>query len=786
MQAVPSDAAVGFHVPPSPSGLPGRAHPRLRAVVALGAAAVGLSALALAGAPGLRVLATAPSVLSPAATWPALLAFAALLFLLQQQGFVFRWRGQSTKISLDEGAFFLGVLVLPLPHVVLATTASAVVNQWIHRRAPYKAAFNVGEYAASAFAAAGAALALRLAGVPEPWLALPAPFVFSGSTNLLVSALFSRVERTSTWRVFHDRFSRFVVVGGFLGTSLGLVVVALYALHPLAVLAAIPVFLYLRRFGRLSEWADDELKTHQLLASVSAQVAGSGDLVAVAQRIFHACHELFDCGEAHLTLAGADGGPPRFWRASFGDGAAGASGVTASVLDGQGGCIGTLSVFPKPGQSGYGEREHHLLRAVAANVAAAAANARALRAAEEAYGELRASETRYRNLFETGHVLVHVLDAEGRVLDANPAATGSLGHADGELRGRHLGDLLHDPDAAEELLARLREERDVRGVETTLRAKDGRAVHVLLDARLEEDVQGSEGIVLCSRDITPLKALEQELRRSMAEQRETIRRLENMNRELEEFTLWTTHDMREPLRSIGTIATFLHEDIGHIDAEEARDMAARISSGAERLKERVKALHAFSRIVQRDDAFEDVDLQQVVEAVVAGLETRLQEKDASVRLPERPLPVVRAQRHRIDLVFANLLENALKYGAGHGSVVRVEAEQRDDEWRFSVADDGPGIPPGYHERIFHLFQRGPQTEEPGSGAGLAIVKRVVEQHGGRAWVESPPDGGARFTFTLPRVVARSAPDALAAAAAAVSGAEGGAGRTEAVAARKRF
>lgn len=699
--------------------------------------------------------------------WPVTVAFGLLFFLLEKQGFVFRWRHETTKVSVDEIALFLGLVALAPSCVVLAVAGSSLANQLTHRREPVKAAFNVAQYSIAATAAALAAVGLRHAGLPAPWPALAGPLVFSIATGWLVSLLFSRIQRTRLLPVFRSRFGHLAFLGASLGASLGLIVYALYAFQPIAVVAVLPVFLYLRSFGRLSEWADDELKTHKLLASVSAEVAGRGDLDAVASKILVSCHELLDCGEAHLTITAPE--PARTWRKTFTTGPAGHGGITTSVLDGHGKPLGHLTAFPKPGQRGYGEREHHLLRTVAANAAAAAANARALKAAEDANRELTASEGRYHHLFETAHVQILVLDEDGRVRDVNPAARAVLGRA---LHGREppsVDEMVRPCDAdPAPLTARLRATGEVRDLEAILRGPEGEELNVLVDAKVLEVPGQPNSYVAFVRDITSLKALENELRDALAGQKETIRRLENMNRELEEFTLWTTHDMREPLRSIGTIAQLLHEDVGNVPPDEAQEMARRIHEGAERLKERVKALHAFSRIVQQDDAFSDVDLQAVVEEVVTSMEAAARERGATIVLPARSFPVVRAQPQRLHQVIANLVENALKYGRRDGHPPRVELgfEETPEGWRLFVADDGPGIPPQYQERIFLLFQRGPDVNENGSGAGLAIVKRIVEQHGGRVWVDSQPNKGASFSFTLPRAV-KPAANGLTRAAAAL-------------------
>ena len=695
------------------------------------------------------------------AVWPATALFALLFFTLQKQGFIFHWRNESTKISLDEIALFLGALALPPAHIVLGVAASSAINQLIHRRDLAKGTFNVAQYVVGATAAVIAVSALRHAGAPAPWPSVAAPLAFSVVTALLVSALFSRMGEGSVWRIFRDRFGGWAIVGTTLGVSLGLIVYALYVVAPIAVLAAVPIFFYLRRFGRLSEWADDELKTHKLLAAVSVEVAGRSDLDTVARRVLRACNELFDCGEAHLVL-GPNSSHSRAWRETFGaSGAGAAGGITTPVQDAHGARMGELTVFPRPGQRPYGEREHHLLRTVAANAAAAAANARALKTSMDANAQLLASERRYRSLFETANVFIHIVDEHANVLDMNPAAFATLGYRGSDVINHPLRETLvpAEEDAPHPLDLLLRE-GELRGVEAKLRTARGETVQVLLDAQeLDDDDTGGARYVISSRDVTSLHDLASELRASMAHQRETIRRLENMNRELEEFTLWTTHDMREPLRSIGTIAQFLHEDVGRVPPDEARDMARRICDGAERLKERVKALHAFSLIVQRDDAFEDVALQHVVEDVVDSLETRIRESNADVRLPDERLPTVRAQPQRIHQVFANLIENALKYARTEHPIVTIGFDETAKEWRFHVRDNGQGIPPAFHDRIFHLFQRGPDANASnGSGAGLAIVKRIAEQHGGRAWVESAPGQGACFYIALPRAGTTSEPE----------------------------
>jgi len=678
----------------------------------------------------------------------ATVAFAAAVVLLARVGFVFDLGGRTLKLGLEETALFVGVLLLPAPHVVLGVAAAAVVDR-IALRGP--SAGNVADAASMVLASTLAILvvgALRVAGLDAPWAGLAAPPVYFVAASMLASAHVGASAGASALDVFRERFAGWTFLGAALATSLGLLVYALFRLSPLAAVAVVPTLLYLMRFGRLSQRKNEEIRTHERLAKATAEVAGESDVDGVAQRVMEASLELLSCGEVRLSLETERG--RRLWSRRFAE--ASTEGITETLVTADARRVGEITIFARAGRESFGPRERHLLRTVAAGATSAVLNAQAIEAARRASRDLAESERRYRDLFDTTNVLILVLDERAVIVDANPAAAEVLGSSPEALVGLDAATLVLDEDRESfaAVLARLDAHDVARDVEVRFLREDGGVLTLLVDGRTSEGQRGARQRVLVARDITYLKDLEAERREAMARQAESIRRLENANRELEEFTLWTTHDMREPLRSVGTIARFLHEDIDHLEKDEARDMARRIHEGAERLKERVKALHAFSRIVQQDDAFEDVDLNGVVDGVLAAFEVKIREKSAEIDWPEGGFPTVRAQPHRIDQVFANLVENALKYGLAERPVVELAVEDEGERWRFSVTDNGPGIPEEYRERIFGLFQRGPRTDEAGSGAGLAIVKRIVEQHGGRVWLASEAGDGATFVFTLPK------------------------------------
>ena len=158
-------------------------------------------------------------------------------------------------------------------------------------------------------------------------------------------------------------------------------------------------------------------------------------------------------------------------------------------------------------------------------------------------------------------------------------------------------------------------------------------------------------------------------------------------------------------------------------------------------------LLAYSRVGSRSEAFQPVGCEEVLGRALASLRLTIEENKAVVT--HDPLPTVMADARQLDQLFMNLIGNAIKYRSEAPPMIHVSAVEKAEEWLFSVRDNGIGIDPKYFERIFVIFQRlHARGEYPGTGIGLAICKKVVENHGGRIWVESQPDKGATFYFTI--------------------------------------
>lgn len=188
---------------------------------------------------------------------------------------------------------------------------------------------------------------------------------------------------------------------------------------------------------------------------------------------------------------------------------------------------------------------------------------------------------------------------------------------------------------------------------------------------------------------------------------------------------------------------------------EAGTFVDNIVSGTTRMRELLSDLLAYTELRSRnEEPLELVDLNAVLENVRQNLQAAIAESGAAVT-SER-LPVIRAYRAHFQPLFQNLIANAIKYRSARPPRIHVSVQEKDGELRFSVADNGIGIEPEYHKKIFEVFRRLHGAKIPGTGVGLAICQRIVERYGGRIWVESQPGKGSRFLFTLPNVAIQMA------------------------------
>lgn len=224
--------------------------------------------------------------------------------------------------------------------------------------------------------------------------------------------------------------------------------------------------------------------------------------------------------------------------------------------------------------------------------------------------------------------------------------------------------------------------------------------------------------------------------------------LSRSNAELEQFAYVASHDLQEPLRMVSSFTQLLKRKYGDkLDstAEEYIDFAV---DGVNRMQNLINDLLSYSRINKTKLSSEPVDLNEVITELIETFGDRIPELGAKINYAS--LPTIQGYRLHFKQLFQNLISNALKFHGDNPPVINIEAKLENEKWVFSVSDNGLGIRPEFKEKIFNIFQRlHTRDEYPGTGIGLAICKKLVEQYGGKIWVESELHKGSTFYFTLP-------------------------------------
>lgn len=224
--------------------------------------------------------------------------------------------------------------------------------------------------------------------------------------------------------------------------------------------------------------------------------------------------------------------------------------------------------------------------------------------------------------------------------------------------------------------------------------------------------------------------------------------LERSNEELQQFAYVASHDLQEPLRMITSYLTLLENRYKNKLDDDADEFIGYAVDGAKRMKQLIRDLLQFSRVGTHGNPFKKTNCEEVFKKTLSNLEVTIIEN--SLEITHDPLPVVTADEVQLLQLFQNLISNAIKFRSKKIPKIHISAKKKNNEWVFSVRDNGIGIEKEYEKRIFIIFQRlHTNSKYPGTGIGLALCKKIVERHGGRIWFDSVPGEESTFYFTIP-------------------------------------
>ena len=366
---------------------------------------------------------------------------------------------------------------------------------------------------------------------------------------------------------------------------------------------------------------------------------------------------------------------------------------------------------------------------------------------------LKESEEKYRNLVERANDGIIIIQ-DGIIRYANTASMKIWGGSLEEIVGIPFIDFI-DPDeipkVVERYQRRMANESIMSIYETILERRNGTEIFVELNAGMIT-FQGKPADLVMVRDITERKQMEGELRRSRDELelrvKERTEELARKNTEMERFIYTVSHDLRTPLISLSGFLGFIKQDAEKRDLERMNADLRIANEAVTKMDQLLMETLELSRIGRVVNPPEDVPFSGIVEDALGLASEKIRSNGFKVSVAQN-LPVVHVDRIRIAEVLTNLIENSIKY-MGLQANPEIEIGQRiDGEDRiFFVRDNGIGLDPSQRDKVFELFYKVDKKSD-GTGAGLAIVKRIIEVHGGRIWIESELGQGCTLCFTLP-------------------------------------
>ena len=224
--------------------------------------------------------------------------------------------------------------------------------------------------------------------------------------------------------------------------------------------------------------------------------------------------------------------------------------------------------------------------------------------------------------------------------------------------------------------------------------------------------------------------------------------LEQSNKDLQQFAYVASHDLKEPLRMISSFLQLLEKRQADKLDEESKEFIEFAVTGAQRLDSLINDLLEYSKVANKKREFNNVNLNDILKQTILNLKSVIDDNNAEITYNE--LPTIKGDEQLLTQLFQNLISNSIKYRREIIPKINISAMQESSQYLFKLKDNGIGISPKHLDKIFTIFQRLHSKEEyEGTGIGLAIVQKIVHQHGGEVWAESKPGKGSTFYFTIP-------------------------------------
>ena len=364
---------------------------------------------------------------------------------------------------------------------------------------------------------------------------------------------------------------------------------------------------------------------------------------------------------------------------------------------------------------------------------------------EEQVEERMVEVKRLANIAESSDDAIIGMDLNYMISSWNHGAIEMYGYSPDEIIGKH-GSVLMEPDEwgnSSKLTERAKKGESIKSYEPIRLRKDGSKFNASVTfSPIKNDKGDIIGISSISKNITRRKKAEEQLKN-------TIEELEHSNKELQSFAYITSHDLQEPLRTIASYAQLIERRYkGQLD-HDADEFIEYMVDGSRRMKQMIQGLLDYSRVGTKGGEFREFEAENALNYALSNLGSAISEVNAEITSDE--FPVILADEDQIIRVFQNLIGNALKFQKeGIQPKIHVSAKKKDNEYVFSVSDNGIGLEEQYSDQIFEVFKRLHAIDEyQGAGIGLAIVNRIIDRHGGRIWVESEYGNGSTFYFTIP-------------------------------------